>query len=57
MRTAKIKLPHTLILIYLMVVLTVVATWIIPGGEYQRVEKQDEPVADGPRGRLVPSRR
>ncbi len=35
----KLRLPHTLILIYIMVVLTVVATWIIPGGEYQRVEK------------------
>jgi uncharacterized ion transporter superfamily protein YfcC len=35
----KLRLPHTLILIYIMVVLTVAATWIIPGGEYQRVEK------------------
>ena len=34
-----LRLPHTLILIYIMVVLTVVATWIIPGGEYKRVEK------------------
>ena len=33
------KLPHTLILIYATVVLTVVATWVVPGGEYQRVEK------------------
>ncbi len=40
-----IKLPHTLILIYIMVVLTVVATWIIPGGEYKRVEKE---------GRMIP---
>jgi uncharacterized ion transporter superfamily protein YfcC len=36
----KIKLPHTLVLIYTMVVLTVVATWIVPGGEYQRIEKE-----------------
>jgi uncharacterized ion transporter superfamily protein YfcC len=35
----KLKLPHTLILIYVMVVLTVIATWIVPGGEYERVEK------------------
>lgn len=40
-----LRLPHTLILIYVMVVLTVIATWLIPGGEYQRVEKD---------GRLVP---
>ena len=39
MTLTKVKLPHTLILIYIMVVLTVVATWIIPSGEYQRVEK------------------
>jgi len=39
-----IRLPHTLLLIYIMVVLTVVATWIIPGGEYQRVEKGDQTV-------------
>jgi uncharacterized ion transporter superfamily protein YfcC len=40
MSLKKLRLPHTLILIYAMVVLTVVATWIIPGGEYKRVEKQ-----------------
>ena len=41
----KLKFPHTLILIYAMVVLTVVATWLVPGGEYQRVEKD---------GRMIP---
>lgn len=40
MKLKKIKLPHTLVLIYLMVVLTVIATWIVPGGEYERVEKE-----------------
>jgi len=44
MKAPKIKLPHTLILIYIMVVLTVVATWIIPGGEYQRVEQDGRSV-------------
>ena len=39
MSLRKIKLPHTLVLIYLMVVLTVIATWIIPGGQYERIEK------------------
>jgi uncharacterized ion transporter superfamily protein YfcC len=44
----KIKLPHTLVLIYIMVVLTVIATWVVPGGEYQRIEKDGRtiPVAD-----------
>ncbi len=45
MNLKKVKLPHTLILIYIMVVLTVIATWVVPGGEYQKVEKD---------GRLVP---
>ncbi|MBM3305043.1 MAG: putative basic amino acid antiporter YfcC [Candidatus Aminicenantes bacterium] len=40
----KLRLPHTLILIYAMVVLTVIATWIIPGGEFQRVEKDGRTV-------------
>ena len=44
MKAKSIRLPHTLLLIYIMVVLTVVATWIIPGGEYQRVEKDGRTV-------------
>ena len=44
MRTGKIRLPHTLVLIYAMVILTVVATWIVPGGQYQRVEKDGRTV-------------
>jgi uncharacterized ion transporter superfamily protein YfcC len=39
MPAGKIRLPHTLVLIYAMVILTVVATWIVPAGQYQRVEK------------------
>ncbi len=48
LKLKKIKLPHTLVLIYVMVVITVISTWIIPGGEYQRVEKDGRtvPVAD-----------
>jgi uncharacterized ion transporter superfamily protein YfcC len=30
MKIKKIRLPHTLVLIYTMVVLTVIATWIVP---------------------------
>jgi len=47
MSLKKTRLPHTLVLIYLMVVLTVIATWIVPGGEYERVKKdgRDMPVA------------
>lgn len=36
----KIKLPHTLALIYIMVVVTVALTWVIPGGEYNRETKE-----------------
>lgn len=47
-RSKGIKLPHTLVLIYALVILTVMATWIVPGGQYQRVEKDGRtiPVAD-----------
>ena len=40
MKTKGLRLPHTLLLIYAMVVLTVALTWLIPGGEYRRTEKQ-----------------
>jgi uncharacterized ion transporter superfamily protein YfcC len=45
MASKKVRLPHTLVLIYAMVILTVVATWIIPGGQYQRVEKDGRTIA------------
>ena len=32
MKAQALRLPHTLVLIYIMVVLTVAATWIVPGG-------------------------
>ncbi len=48
MKLKKVRLPHTLVLIYAMVVLTVIATWIVPGGAYERVEKEGRtiPVED-----------
>jgi len=45
MEIKKIKLPHTLVLIFIMVALTMAATWIVPGGEYQKIEKD---------GRMIP---
>lgn len=39
MNLKEVKLPHTLVLIYIMLVLTVIATWIVPGGKYERAEK------------------
>jgi uncharacterized ion transporter superfamily protein YfcC len=44
MAAGKIRLPHTLALIYAMVLLTVVATWVVPGGQYQKVEKDGRTV-------------
>lgn len=44
MSARKPRLPHTLVLIYAMVLLTVVATWIIPGGRYQRVDRDGRTV-------------
>jgi uncharacterized ion transporter superfamily protein YfcC len=36
------KLPHTLVIIYVLVLLMYVLTWIIPSGEFHRVEKSVE---------------
>jgi len=55
-KVPKLKLPHTLVLIYVMVVLTVVATWVIPSGEYQRVEKDGRSMPVAGTFRLVESR-
>ncbi|MBN2345512.1 MAG: putative basic amino acid antiporter YfcC [Candidatus Aminicenantes bacterium] len=33
-------MPHPIVLIYVLVILMVVLTWIVPAGEFQRVEKQ-----------------
>jgi uncharacterized ion transporter superfamily protein YfcC len=43
-KSKRLRLPHTLILIYVMVLLTVIATWVVPGGQYQRVEKEGRTV-------------
>ncbi|MCX6561363.1 MAG: hypothetical protein NTZ26_12720 [Candidatus Aminicenantes bacterium] len=45
MKKPRLRLPHTLVLIYLIVVAAAVATWIVPAGEYQRLEKD---------GRMIP---
>jgi len=50
----QIRLPHTLVLIYFCVVLMVLATWLIPGGEYQRVEKAGRLVPDANSFQFVP---
>jgi len=44
----KLKMPNTLVLIFLTLVLTAICTYLIPGGEYARIEKGNKkiPVAD-----------
>ncbi len=36
----RFSLPHPIVLIYVLVMLMVVLTWIVPAGEFQRVETQ-----------------
>jgi len=36
------KLPHTLVLIYLIVLIMYALTWVVPSGSFQRVEKSVE---------------
>ncbi len=38
----KFKLPHTLVLIYIIVIFMYFLTWILPSGEFKRVEKKVE---------------
>jgi uncharacterized ion transporter superfamily protein YfcC len=37
-KKAKFAMPHPIVLIYVLVILMVVLTWVIPSGEFQRVE-------------------
>jgi uncharacterized ion transporter superfamily protein YfcC len=41
----KIKVPNTLIIVFSVAILTTVMTWIIPGGEYDYIEKDNRQVA------------
>ncbi|MFO7636953.1 MAG: hypothetical protein R6W96_06565, partial [Clostridia bacterium] len=36
----RFSLPHPIVLIYALVVLMVVLTWIVPAGEFQRVKTE-----------------
>lgn len=37
-KKAKFTMPHPIVLIYVLVIMMVVLTWIVPSGEFQRVE-------------------
>ena len=45
-QTAKRKTPDTFAIILSILVLAAVMTWIIPGGEYARVEKDGRTIVD-----------
>ncbi len=36
---AQFKLPHTLVIVFALLVMVLIASWIIPSGEFSRVEK------------------
>jgi len=42
MMRRKLKIPHTFVIVYSLIILAAIATWIIPGGRFQRetVEKE-----------------
>ncbi len=46
---AKIKLPHTLVLIFFIIIFVALLTWLLPGGQYQRTTNAQgrEIVVDG----------
>lgn len=45
MKQRKYKAPNTLIIVFSVAILTTLLTWIIPGGEYEYVEKNGREVA------------
>ena len=49
LQLTKIKLPHTLALIFIIMICVALLTWIIPGGNYDRTTNEDgrEIVVDG----------
>jgi uncharacterized ion transporter superfamily protein YfcC len=59
MRRRGFRVPHTLVLLFAMIVVAVVVTWVLPAGSYERVENEHgrmqvvpgsyRPVPDAPR--------
>lgn len=39
-KNMRIQMPHTLVIIFFLVLLSMVVTWILPGGQYEKVEKE-----------------
>ncbi len=51
----KIRVPHTFVLLFMLIVVAAVLTWWIPAGEYARIEKDGRTVVDpGSYHRLPP---
>jgi len=45
LKKRKFKAPNTLIIVFSVAILTTILTWIIPGGEYEYIEKNGREVA------------
>ena len=51
----KLRVPHTFVLLFLLIVAAAAATWLIPAGEYARVERDGRTLVDpGSYHRLEP---
>ena len=46
MKKLKIQLPNTLVLIFSILIVVTILTWILPGGRYQRIEKEGREYLD-----------
>ncbi len=55
MKLSKIKVPDTFFIIFSLLFLTAVLTWIIPGGEYGRVSVDGKEIIDGSSFKYVES--
>lgn len=51
----KLRVPHTFVLLFVLVVLAAIATHLIPAGEYDRIEKDGRRLVDPSSYHLVPA--
>ncbi len=53
----KMKMPHTLVIIFSFIIIVTLLTWIIPGGKYERIiNKAGKELVDGTNFKFVPGK-
>ncbi len=55
MKLSRLKAPNTYVIIFGLIIVTAMLTWVLPGGEYQMVEKAGRKVVDPQSYRAIES--